>query len=207
MMNKNSPSIRIFVKLHKCSLVICIFVIKIEVDYRHKDERGYISMDRKTLAKLIDHTLLKPNATESMIRQVVNEALEYNTATVCVNSYWIPLVTKLLAGSSVKPIAVVGFPLGSNLTDAKVAETKLAIQAGASEIDMVINLGELLAGHDDHVKKDIKAVAEATHAGDAQLKIIIETAYLNKEQIIKACQLSEEAGCDFVKTSTGFATS
>lgn len=101
-------------------------------------------MNRQELATMIDHTLLKPNATEAMIRQTCQEALDFHTATVCVNSYWIPLVNQLLAGSSVKPIAVIGFPLGASLTEAKVAEAQLAIDAGAKEIDMVINLGALM---------------------------------------------------------------
>ena len=161
-------------------------------------------MNRQELATMIDHTLLKPNATEAMIRQTCQEALDFHTAIVCVNSYWIPLVNQLLAGSSVKPIAVIGFPLGASLTEAKVAEAQLAIDAGAKEIDMIINLGALIAGDDQTVAKDIQAVAEACHSKEALLKVIMETSYLTPQQKVKACQLVESAGADFVKTSTGF---
>lgn len=113
-------------------------------------------------------------------------------------------MNQLLAGSSVNPIAVIGFPLGASLTEAKVAEAQLAIDAGAKEIDMVINLGALIAGDDQTVVKDIQAVAEACHSKEALLKVIIETSYLTHQQKVKACQLVESAGADFVKTSTGF---
>ncbi|KRM93104.1 deoxyribose-phosphate aldolase [Lentilactobacillus senioris DSM 24302 = JCM 17472] len=158
------------------------------------------------LAKYLDHTNLKPDATEEEIIQTCREALEYNTASVCVNSYWMPLVTKELEGSTVNPITVVGFPLGATNTATKVYEANTSIDEGAEEIDMVINIGELLAGHDENVTADIKAVAEAVHAKGKLLKVILETSYLNEDQVVRACKASEAAGADYVKTSTGFSS-
>ncbi|MGF7437302.1 deoxyribose-phosphate aldolase [Lentilactobacillus senioris] len=158
------------------------------------------------LAKYLDHTNLKPNATEEEIIQTCREALEYNTASVCVNSYWMPLVTKELEGSTVNPITVVGFPLGATNTATKVYEANTSIDEGAEEVDMVINIGELLAGHDENVTADIKAVAEAVHAKGKLLKVILETSYLNEDQVVRACKASEAAGADYVKTSTGFSS-
>ena len=158
------------------------------------------------LAKYLDHTNLKPNATREDIEKTCKEAIKYNTASVCVNSYWIPFVKKCLADTSVNPIAVVGFPLGANSTESKVFEAKKAIDDGAVEIDMVINIGELIGGNFDIVKQDIKEVAEMVHETDKLLKVIIETSFLTKELIVKSCELSEEAGADYVKTSTGFST-
>jgi len=153
-------------------------------------------------AKYIDHTLLKADAVESQIRQLCAEAKEYNFASVCVNTTWTALCAELLAGTDVKVCVVVGFPLGAALSEAKAAETKLAVEGGAQEVDMVINVGALKDGKDDFVRNDIKAVVEAAK-GKALVKVIIENAYLNNEQKVKACQLCKEAGADFVKTSTG----
>ncbi|MCY9806680.1 deoxyribose-phosphate aldolase [Lentilactobacillus senioris] len=158
------------------------------------------------LAKYLDHTNLKPDATEEEIIQTCREALEYNTASVCVNSYWMPLVTKELEGSTVNPITVVGFPLGATNTATKVYEANTSIDEGAEEVDMVINIGELLTGHDENVTADIKAVAEAVHAKGKLLKVILETSYLNEDQVVRACKASEAAGADYVKTSTGFSS-
>ncbi|WP_167628627.1 deoxyribose-phosphate aldolase [Listeria valentina] len=158
------------------------------------------------LAKYLDHTNLKPNATKSDIEVTCQEALKYNTASVCVNAYWIPFVAEQLKGSTVKPIAVVGFPLGATTTKSKVFETQVAIQDGAEEIDMVLNIGELIAGNHGEVEKDIHDVALETHKTGKLLKVIIETSYLNNEQIVAACEISEKAGADYVKTSTGFSS-
>lgn len=155
------------------------------------------------LEKYIDHTLLKPDATKAEIIKVCDEAKEYNFASVCVNEYYTGLVAKELAGSDVKVCTVVGFPLGASTTAVKVAETKSAISAGAEEIDMVINIGALKDGDNDYVREDIRQIKEAT--GDKVLKVIIETCLLTEEEKIRACQLSVEAGADFVKTSTGFS--
>ncbi|MDO4764904.1 MAG: deoxyribose-phosphate aldolase [Eubacteriales bacterium] len=155
------------------------------------------------LEKYIDHTLLKPDATKAEIIKVCDEAKEYNFASVCVNEYYTGLVAKELAGSDVKVCTVVGFPLGASSTAVKVAETKSAISAGAEEIDMVINIGALKDGDNDYVREDIRQIKEAT--GDKVLKVIIETCLLTEEEKVRVCQLSVEAGADFVKTSTGFS--
>jgi len=160
-----------------------------------------------SIAALIDHTLLKPEATAADIRKICAEARQYGFASVCVNPYWIRLVAGELAGSTVKVCSVVGFPLGANATEIKVAETIAAIRDGAQEIDMVLNIGELRGGTSDAVRADIKAVVGAAHAGGAIVKVILETALLNDGQKVAASLLAKEAGADFVKTSTGFGPS
>jgi len=157
-----------------------------------------------SIAALIDHTLLKPEATETDIRKLCAEARQYGFASVCVNPCWVRLVVEVLADSEVKVCAVVGFPLGANTTDIKVAETAEVIRAGAQEIDMVLNVGELRGGNADAVHGDIRAVVETAHAGGAIVKVILETALLSDEQKVTACLLAKAAGADFVKTSTGF---
>ena len=129
-----------------------------------------------TIARIIDHTLLRPEATAADIRNVCQEAIKYNFASVCVNPYWVPLVASELAGSEVKVCTVVGFPLGANATAIKVGETENAIRAGAQEIDMVVNIGELRGGNYDAVKQDIQAVVNAAHQGGAMVKVILETS-------------------------------
>lgn len=158
------------------------------------------------LAKYLDHTNLKPEATEASIRQTCEEAIKYNTASVCINSHWIPLASELLKDTTVNPITVVGFPLGATNTETKVYEAITAIDDGAEEIDMVLNVGELIGGNLGYVTADIQAVAEAVHAKNKMLKVIFETSLLNDEQIVDACHTSENAGADYVKTSTGFST-
>ena len=156
------------------------------------------------LNRMIDHTLLKANATRAQIEKLCDEALEYNFASVCVNTCWVPLAHEKLAGSEVKTCCVVGFPLGAMLTEAKAAETRLAVEAGADEVDMVINIGWLFDGEYDAVRDDIAAVVKA--ADGKCVKVIIEACLLTDEQKAKACELSVEAGATFVKTSTGFST-
>ncbi|MFA6409053.1 MAG: deoxyribose-phosphate aldolase [Gammaproteobacteria bacterium] len=151
---------------------------------------------------MIDHTLLKPEATKEDLTKVCEEAKQYNFATVCVNSSNIPFVAKLLKGSPVKPIAVVGFPLGAASAQSKAFETKEAIRAGAQEIDMVINIGALKSKDYKTVYKDIVEVVEASKP--YPLKVIIEASNLTDDEKIAACVLSKTAGADFVKTSTGF---
>ena len=163
-------------------------------------------MTQSQVARLIDHTLLRPDATANDIRQVCAEAREYGFASVCVNPYWVPLVAAELAGSEVKVCTVVGFPLGASTTRIKVAETEEAVGAGAREIDMVLNIGELRGGNHDAVREDIRAVVAAAHQGAAIVKVILETALLNDEQKAAACTLAKLAGAEFVKTSTGFST-
>ena len=156
------------------------------------------------LNRMIDHTLLKANATRAQIEKLCDEALEYNFASVCVNTCWVPLAHEKLAGSEVNTCCVVGFPLGAMLSEAKAAETRLAVEAGADEVDMVINVGWLLDGEYDAVRDDIAAVVKA--ADGKCVKVIIEACLLTDEQKVKACELSVEAGATFVKTSTGFST-
>ena len=154
--------------------------------------------------KLIDHTLLKQDASPAQIIKLCEEAKEFDFMSVCVNPAYVPLAAKCLEGSDVKVCTVIGFPLGMNLTKTKVEEAELCIKQGADEIDMVINVGMLKAGHDDYVKEEIKLLKEV--AGSRVLKVIIETCLLTDEEKVRACQLSKEAGADFVKTSTGFST-
>lgn len=155
------------------------------------------------LAAKIDHTLLKANATRSDILRVCDEAKRYHTASVCVNSCWASVVHDALKGSGVKVCCVVGFPLGAMSTAAKAFETEQAVNDGAEEIDMVINVGMARAGEWEAVQKDIKAVVDA--AGKAAVKVILETCLLNDEEKVRACMAAKDAGADFVKTSTGFS--
>ncbi len=157
------------------------------------------------VAKYIDHTLLKPDATKAEIEKLCHEARTFNFASVCVNPAWVRQSAVLLLGSSVKVCTVVGFPLGATLPDVKAYETRRTILDGASEIDMVINIGALKSGLDDIVFRDILAVVEAAHEACAIVKTIIETALLTDEEKTRACLLAKEAGADFVKTSTGFS--
>ncbi len=157
------------------------------------------------LAKVIDHSLLRPELTEAEVIEGCQLAAKYHTATVCVKPCHVRLAKKLLAGSDVKVSTVVGFPHGGSLTSIKVAEAQQGMDDGAQELDMVLNIGELRSGNSDYVQKDIQAVCDAAHARGAKVKVIFENAYLNDEQKILACRLSEAAGADWVKTSTGFA--
>jgi deoxyribose-phosphate aldolase len=162
-------------------------------------------MNSQTIASLIDHTILKPEALRSEVKTVCEEALTYQFASVCVNSFWTPFVASELRGSEVKVCTVAGFPLGAASTAAKVAETRAAIADGAQEIDMVINIGALRGGETGIVESDIRVVAEASHAQGAIVKAIIETALLTDEEKVLACRAAVAAGADFVKTSTGFS--
>jgi deoxyribose-phosphate aldolase len=151
---------------------------------------------------MIDHTLLKPEATEEQIRVLCEEAKEHGFASVCVNPYWVKQAAEWLKGSNVKVCTVVGFPLGATTKEAKAFEAKNAIENGAEEIDMVLNIGALKSGDFQTVEEDIRAVVET--AGGAVVKVILETGLLSDEEIVKACELSKVAGAHFVKTSTGF---
>ncbi len=159
------------------------------------------------IAALIDHTLLRPDATRDQVIKLCQEARKFHFASVCVNTVWVPLCSQLLHGSPVKVCAVVGFPLGATLTEAKRAETEQAVKLGAHEIDMVIQVGALRSGDLDFVHNDIRAVVDAAHRGGAIVKVIIEAALLDDPQKLQACALSRLAGADFVKTSTGFGPS
>lgn len=157
------------------------------------------------MAKYLDDTLLKADATLEQIVKICEEAKTYGCASVCVNSSYVPLVAKELSGSEVKTCCVIGFPLGACTSESKAAETADSIEKGANEVDMVIQIGRAKAGEWDYVKSDIEAVVKAA-AGKAIVKVIIETCLLTDEEKIKACQIAKEAGADFVKTSTGFST-
>ncbi len=154
--------------------------------------------------KLIDHTLLKQDASPEQIVKLCEEAKEFDFMSVCVNPAYVPLAVQCLKGSDVKVCTVIGFPLGMNLTKTKVEEAQLAIKEGADEIDMVINVGMLKAGHDDYVEEEIRELKAV--AGQRVLKVIIETCLLTDEEKVRACIASKNAGADFVKTSTGFST-
>jgi deoxyribose-phosphate aldolase len=156
-------------------------------------------------ASLIDHTLLKPEATESDIKKLCDEAAQFGFASVCVNPSWVKRAADFLKGSGVPVCTVIGFPLGATLPDVKAYEARRAIFNGAEEVDMVINIGALKSGDDCTVEDDIRAVAAAAHENHVLCKVIIETALLTDEEKVRACLAAKNAGADFVKTSTGFA--
>ncbi|HEY5157382.1 MAG TPA: deoxyribose-phosphate aldolase [Anaerolineales bacterium] len=158
------------------------------------------------MAKMIDHTLLKPDATQDQIAQLCFEARKYGFASVCINPTWVKLCAQLLDGSPVKVCTVIGFPLGATAPEVKTFETQNAIENGATEIDMVINIGALKARDLELVARDIRGVVTASHVRGALVKVIIEAVFLTDEEKTIACLLSKEAGADFVKTSTGFAS-
>lgn len=157
------------------------------------------------IAEMIDHTLLRADATQAEITQLTDEASKYSFASVCVNPAWVAYAAKQLASSPVKVCTVIGFPLGASTPETKGFEAGNAIANGAAEVDMVINIGALKDGDDALVEKDIRAVVHAA-AGKALVKVIIEASLLTDEEKVRACQLSMKAGADFVKTSTGFST-
>ena len=159
------------------------------------------------IAKTLDHSTLQPFLTEDDIRKGCDVALQYDTATVCARPGDMPLVVKLLSGSGVKPCTVIGFPHGAHHTSVKVFEAEKALDDGCQELDMVLNIGRLLHGDAAYVQDEITQLAQKAHNRDAILKVILETCYLNEEQKKLACRLSEAAGADFVKTSTGFGKS
>lgn len=155
---------------------------------------------------MIDHTILKADATEEDVLRIIEEAKKYQFFSVCINPTWVALAKEKLAGESVAVCTVIGFPLGANTSSVKAYETKDAIANGADEVDVVINIGALKSKQYKKVQQDIEAVVEAAK-DKALVKVIIETALLNNEEIVKACELAKAAGADFVKTSTGFSTS
>lgn len=157
------------------------------------------------VAKMIDHTLLKADATKEQIEKLCAEAKEYNFASVCVNPAWVKRSAELLNGTEVKVCTVIGFPLGASTPETKAFETKNAIENGATEVDMVINIGALKGGDNELVERDIRSVVDAAR-DRALTKVIIETCLLTEEEKVRACELSVKAGADYVKTSTGFST-
>lgn len=162
-------------------------------------------MDTKNVAGMIDHTLLKPDASKQQIETLCQEAREYKFFSVCVNPTWVRTSKELLKDSGVKVCTVIGFPLGATTTETKAFETKNAIDHGAEEVDMVINIGALKDKNDEFVENDIRAVVKEAK-GRALTKVIIETSLLTTEEKIRACELAVKAGADYVKTSTGFST-
>lgn len=161
-------------------------------------------MDKKTIASMIDHTILKPEATADKVVQLCREAVQNGFAAVCVNPCFVSLVSQELKGSPVKACSVIGFPLGAGTTGMKAFEAQRAVADGAHEIDMVINIGALKAGDHDYVEKEISAVVRAS--GKSPVKVILETCLLTDNEKEIACRLAKEAGAAFVKTSTGFST-
>lgn len=159
------------------------------------------------VAKMIDHSLLRPELTTAEVIAGCELAAKYNTASVCVKPSDVELAASVLGGSDVLVGTVVGFPHGSSLSATKVFEAKLALEQGAKELDMVINIGRLRSGDAEYVLQDIRAIVEVAHAGGAIVKVILENAYLSDEQKVLGSKLTEQAGAEFVKTSTGFATS
>ncbi len=156
-------------------------------------------------AKTIDHSLLQPQLTEAEVIAGCELAARYHTASVCVKPYHVKLAKRLLAESDVLVSTVVGFPHGSSTTETKIAEARQALEEGAVELDMVINYGELRSGHLDYVRDEVKVICDLAHSRNAKVKVIFENAYLTDEEKIAACKLCDEAGADWVKTSTGFA--
>jgi len=161
--------------------------------------------DDLDIAAMIDHTLLKPDATPDQIAQLCYEARKHGFASVCINPGHVKLCADLLRGSNVKVCSVIGFPLGATSPEAKVYETETALRDGATEIDMVINIGALKGGDYTWVARDIRGVVETAHNAGAIVKVIIETSLLTDEEKVTACLLAKQAGADYVKTSTGFA--
>ena len=158
------------------------------------------------IASMLDHSTLQPYLTEDDIRHGAEVALKYATASMCARPCDVPLMAELLKGSPVKVCTVIGFPHGAHETAVKVAEAELALREGCEELDMVINIGRMLHGDEDYVRGEIRQIVEKAHAAGAIVKVIIETCYLSDAQKKRACELSEEAGADFVKTSTGYGT-
>ena len=156
--------------------------------------------------KFIDHTLLRPDAKIEEIEHLCEEAKAYRFMSVCVNPFFVPVAKKLLEGSDVKVCTVIGFPHGAHHTAVKLYEAERALDDGCQELDMVLNIGRMLHGEEAYVQDEIAALAQAAHARNALLKVILETCYLNDEQKKTACRLSEAAGADFVKTSTGYGS-
>ena len=165
-----------------------------------------MSITPHDIAKMLDHSTLQPFLTEEDIRKGCELALKYDCASVCARPCDVPILAEMLKGSDVKVCTVIGFPHGSHETAIKVAEAKLALDEGCTELDMVINIGKMIAGDTLYVKNEIKLLADLAHERGAILKVILETCYLTDEQKIACCQLAEAAGADFVKTSTGYGS-
>jgi deoxyribose-phosphate aldolase len=154
----------------------------------------------------IDHTILKPDATETEVKRICDEAKQYGFTVVVVNPCWIPFCKEQLQGTGIAIVTTLAFPLGQTLKESKVLECENSLRAGADEIDMVINIGKLLSGDETYVFEDIRGVADCCHRHNKVCKVILETCLLTEDKIVKACQIAEKAGADYVKTSTGFSS-
>jgi deoxyribose-phosphate aldolase len=180
------------------------------INHQENERKTFVSLSSQTitleqLAKTIDHSLLQPQLTEEEVIAGCRLAAQYHAASVCVKPYHVKLAAKLLADSDVLVSTVVGFPHGSSTKETKLVEVRQALDDGAVELDMVLNYGELRSGHADYVRDEIRAICDLAHAYKAKVKVIFENAHLSDEQKVLACKLCEEAGADWVKTSTGFA--
>ena len=158
------------------------------------------------IAKMIDHSLLNPVLTDEELESGCRVALQYDVASVCIKPYYLARCAELLAGSTVAPSTVIGFPHGSNTTAVKLAETERALADGGKELDMVVNIGKVTSGDWDYVREDLRAVIDRTHQSDALVKVIFENCYLDDDQKIRLCEICGELGADFVKTSTGYGS-
>ncbi len=165
-----------------------------------------MSLTPADIASMLDHSTLQPFLTEDDIRRGAEVALKYHTASMCARPCDVPVMAELLKGSGVKVCTVIGFPHGAHETAVKVAEADLALEEGCEELDMVINIGRMIRGDEDYVREEIRQIVDHAHQKGAIVKVIIETCYLTDEQKKRACELSEEAGADFVKTSTGYGS-
>ncbi len=165
-----------------------------------------MALTPKDIASMLDHSTLQPWLTEEDIRRGCETALKYGTASVCARPCDVPILAEMLEGSEVKVCTVIGFPHGTNETAIKLAEAQLALAEGCEELDMVLNIGRLKAKDYDYVGEEIRVIANAAHEAGAILKVILETCYLTEEEKVTACHLSEKAGADFVKTSTGYGS-
>ncbi len=165
-----------------------------------------MALTPKDIASMLDHSTLQPWLTEDDIRHGCEVALKYETASVCARPCDVPILAEMLKGSPVKVCTVIGFPHGTNATVIKVAEAELALAQGCEELDMVINIGKLHHGDTEYVESEIRQLADLTHGKGAILKVILETCYLSEDEKVTACRLSEKAGADFVKTSTGYGS-
>lgn len=178
----------------------------VQLPDQHSQKEPHAALDSRRLAAVIDHTLLKPEATQVDIERVCREALQHTFASVCINPYWVPHAASLLHASPIRVCTVIGFPLGANQAEVKLAEASIALAHGARELDMVQNVGALRSGDFDLVEREIAELAELAHRSGAILKVILETCLLDREQKVHACRLAAAAKADFVKTSTGFST-
>lgn len=165
-----------------------------------------MSLTPKDIAGMLDHSTLQPYLTEDDIRHGCEVALKYETASVCARPCDVPILAEMLKGSNVKVCTVIGFPHGAHETKIKVDEAALALDEGCEELDMVINIGQMLRGNEDYVRNEIRQICDLAHSRGAIVKVILETCYLSDAQKKRACELSEEAGADFVKTSTGYGS-